>query len=565
MSFRLKIHSQRRLTRSLIGCALLAQGALQTVMANEAVPSQPTAQVVTMPVTVDLFWQAVSSGQVDKVEEYIAQNGRLDMVNRFGQTPIHVALERRNAALFETLVKAGAPLDQPDAQGLTPLMQAVNDQRIQWVERLIQAGAKVNAQDDKGWAALHYTVNQPGGAARDLHEIARLLIESGADMNLQTQSGHTPINLAASNLKPKTLRLLLSRGANPNMANNEGVTPLMYVVNDDHYDLVISLLSAGADPNSANQLGWTALHYTANKNAYIEYDVKRTLENDLAETANLLLDAGAKVDSVNQDGLTPLSIAAWRNKPRLVSLLLKSGANPNQADKDGVTPLMYAVHSGNLKNVNLILATGADLSLQDRNGLTALHYAVNAKPFVDQPKILAALLAAQANLNLVTAQGLTPLALAVMNGADGLIEALLQGGADANLPDIKGWTPLMHAVSQNNLNLMQLLLSHGAKVDYRGGEQAWSALHLTVSRDRRKQNDFADAAQLLIHAGANIEISNAQGLTPLMLASYNNALKTAEVLLKSGATQKARNTDVSAKLLAQYRRHEKMQALLAAY
>ena len=94
-------------------------------------------------------------------------------------------------------------------------------------------------------------------------------------------------------------------------------------------------------------------------------------------TVRALLDAGAKTDEVDDDGITVLSWAAIANRVDMARLLIGRGADVNHVDKKGMTPLLYAasIDFGDSAMVDLLLKSGARSSLRTKEGLTALDLA----------------------------------------------------------------------------------------------------------------------------------------------------------------------------------------------
>jgi len=161
-------------------------------------------------------------------------------------------------------------------------------------------------------------------------EIARLLLEHGADPNARDMYGVTPLHLATYWGHLDVVKLLLEHGADPNAKEKlGGETPLYWAVQHKRTDIAKLLLKHGADPNNRSKRsiedGRAVLHWAV-----------RTGDVDLIR---LLLEKGANPNVRDKYGYTPLHIAALRGKPRIVELLLKYGADPNVRNADGETPL----------------------------------------------------------------------------------------------------------------------------------------------------------------------------------------------------------------------------------
>ncbi len=98
-------------------------------------------------------------------------------------------------------------------------------------------------------------------------------------------------------------------------------------------------------------------------------------ERGKREIVRLLLEARAKVDQADNDGRTPLLLAALNDHAQVVRLLLDRGADANKADNDGETPLHWAAGNGHTETVKALLEAGADAKRKDRNGKTPLQSA----------------------------------------------------------------------------------------------------------------------------------------------------------------------------------------------
>ncbi|GAB1232014.1 hypothetical protein UT4_04800 [Ferrigenium sp. UT4] len=128
---------------------------------------------------------------------------------------------------------------------------------------------------------------------------------------------------------------------------------------------------------------------------------------------------------------------------------------------------------------------------------------------------------------------------AVRTGDTEAVRRLLAGGADANAADAEGATALMHAAYRGDIGMVQLLLAAGADVNATD-PAGWTAL-MKSCYNGELDRGFADVAQVLIDAGANIEAPIGYGVRPLMLASGYGETAVVETLLKAGADVLAKN------------------------
>lgn len=455
-----------------------------------------------------------------------------------GYSPISYTVWLNRLSALDQLLKLGANPNDIDNDGWTLLMVAVDKGFPDIVERLLMAGADLGLQEKDGWTALHFTANQTNDGGDALQaQIAQMLIDAGAPLDVQNTNGSTTSNVAALNNRPLVLEVLLRAGANPNIASPEGWTPLMNAVNQGHLDVVDLILRSPVDLEARNKTGWTALHLTANQSNQGGDAVQ-------AKIARKLISAGAALDPQNNDGYTAINLTAWNDRPMVLDVLLKAGANPNISDNDGWTPLMTAVNQGHPVIVDRLLKAGVDLGAQSKNGWTALHFTANQSNKGGdalQAEIAQKLVKAGAPLDARNNSGSTAIKVAVMNGRFKVLDVLLKTGANPNIADNDGWTPLMSAVNQGQLYIVDQLLK--AKADLAAQDKSgWTALHLTANASNEGGDPLqAKIAQKLLKAGAKVNALNYELATPLMLAAMNDRLEVARVLLQHGASTTIRN------------------------
>ncbi len=418
------------------------------------------------------------------------------------------------------------------------LVEAVRNQDRATVRSLLNERVDVNAPQPDGTTALAWAAHW------DDLETADLLIQAGAQVNTANQYGVTPLWLASANGSGAMVGKLLQAGANPNAAKPTGETPLLAAARAGSVEAVKLLLAHGADVNvKESWRGQTALMW-----AVAEKHV---------EVARVLLENGADFHARSNAGFTPLLFAARTGNLESSQLLLEAGANVNDATPDGLTALLAASANGFESLAIFLLDQGADSNAKDGYGVTAMHYAVLrgmayiagvAPAFVgnnhffrsNMVALVKALLAQGADPNLriekaprlpagsgntprFSMAGATPLFLAVATGDSGLIRVLLDAQADSRIPTEKNATPLMVAAGlgnlqdrtaeeeKNALEVTEILLQLGADVNA-VGENGYTALHGAAYVG-------ADAiTQLLVAKGAQLDVEDIWGQTPLMLA-----------------------------------------------
>jgi ankyrin repeat protein len=153
-------------------------------------------------------------------------------------------------------------------------------------------------------------------------------------------------------------------------AGERGMNELHFAAYCGDLEAVIAELDNGIDVNGQDDSGYTPLHWVV--------DMGIT-PGDREEILNLLIDHGAKIESCDGVGCTPLCVASRTGNDRLVQLLVSAGATVNFRTPTGWTPLLFAADSGNEKSVSLLLDAGADANACTLNGTTAMDLALSAE------------------------------------------------------------------------------------------------------------------------------------------------------------------------------------------
>lgn len=194
--------------------------------------------------------------------------------------------------------------------------------------RLIIAGADINLKDYQNSTLLILSaisidtemMEQLMGKDADFDEgnseIVRLLIDCGADVNVQNQAGMTALMFVAFSGDIGLVELLIDNGANVDLTQGDGGTALFYAVFQGHTEIVKLLLDSGAKININDNTGKAPL-IAAAKSPYSSI-----------EMARLLIDKGAEVDSKDNYGKTALFYAARSDRRKIVELLINNGADP---------------------------------------------------------------------------------------------------------------------------------------------------------------------------------------------------------------------------------------------
>ena len=402
------------------------------------------------------------------------------------------------------------------------------------LSRLLGRAPSSAAVDENGWTDLHYAavLNLPG--------LAATLLDGGTDPNVATKHDHellsqrlqevllafgrdtfgstkrlgpTPLHLAARGGSYDVARLLIERGADVNARDLTGGgqgdwTVLHYAVWFDAIDLARLVLDHGAVVDMKDSAGRTALYYAAEKNA--------------EAAARLLIGRGADVVAVTDDGQTPLHRAAWANATVVARLLIDEGADVHIRDSSGGwTPLHVAAERGAEGVTRLLIGRGADVSAVADDGQTPLHRAAWANATV-----LARLLIDEgAEVHIRDSYGWTALHMAARYNSAEVAGMLIARGVDISGRVQNGWTPLHVAAQHKAADVARLLLREGVDVNMQSTEESVAPLHIAAAHDAH------EVVQLLIDEGANIWSKSERGLTPLDYAMWKESRSSAALLV----------------------------------
>ena len=256
-----------------------------------------------------LFFAA--QGGYMKALQAILSSGRanINLTDKNQLSPLHLASLGRSNEVVAFLIGKGANIDAVDDSGNAPLSFACRIGNVDIVRTFLQAGAAVDLPDDTLWTPLHLVLQE---VKPETHEIVKLLLEYGANVNVRTDGGSMPPHIAAQEGDFDILRDLIAKGADINAEMSKG-TPLMRAVVNGHVDAVEFLCENGANTSFSKTLGTSALHLALARNP--NYDI-----------VHKLIKMGADVNAMDNNDDTPLALAVSEDNLELVELLLDDGA-----------------------------------------------------------------------------------------------------------------------------------------------------------------------------------------------------------------------------------------------
>lgn len=335
---------------------------------------------------------AARSGSLDSVKALLAHGAAVDAKDESrGQTALMWAAAEGHAAVVQALIAAKADFRTRLPSGFTPLLFAVREGRLPVVRVLLEAGADPNeAIPVDGAKRRGYGGRLPAAGTSALllavmnahYELASELLDAGANPNVDL-TGYTPLHALTAVRKPgvgdndpapegsgrmtslELVKKLVAKGANLDArmtkrvnlnntrANELGATPFFLAALTADAELMKVLAALGADTRLMNVENSTPLMAAAGLATRSPGEDAGT-ESEVLEAIQVLLDLGADVNAVDNNGETAMHAAAYKNLPEVVKFLASRGARIevwNKEDRFGWTPLAIAVgyRFGNFK------------------------------------------------------------------------------------------------------------------------------------------------------------------------------------------------------------------------
>ena len=293
---------------------------------------------------------------------FICAGADIETKNSKGRSPLHVASCSGELATVKMLVEAGADVRATDTNRATCLMVAAYCGHTDIVRYLVGLPeVDVNHQDINNGTVLHVTV------ARKHSDVVQVLIDAGADIETKNDDGRSPLHFASCLGELTTVKMLVKAGADVRATDAQRATCLSLAAYNGHTDTVRYLVSLPeVDLNHQGSVNYTALHYAVQKKH--------------ADVVQVLIDAGADIETRNDDGRSPLHVVSISGELTTVKMLVKAGADVRATDANRATCLMVAAYYGHTDTVRYLLGLPeVDLNHQDSNNHTALHYAVQKK------------------------------------------------------------------------------------------------------------------------------------------------------------------------------------------
>jgi len=397
---------------------------------------------------------SIEAGDVAVTRMLLDAGADVAAADRTGESPLMLAARVGEPDLTRALLEHGAQVDARDPNfGQTALMIAAREGHVETVSLLLAAGAAVDAQTKPEAAPRFIPPSEsPEGLSRGAG-IIRAGWPEGRGKRFPAGGSKTPLLYATRGGHLEIARLLIDNGASLELADGDGVTPLLNAIvnasiirvngtgTSEHLKIAQLLLDAGADVNAVDWFGETPLWAAVDvRNLELGRDGnERGVRDEAFALIERLLAAGANPNARTRE---------YSHERRFILVVVGSVA---WVDLTGQTPFLRAAAAGDVEVMRLLLAHGADPNIATDAGTTPLMVAAGvnwavAETFdLGNEALLEAVKLAHSlgnDVNAVNSMGIAAIHGAANRGANDVIEYLAANGARLDLADEQGRTPL---------------------------------------------------------------------------------------------------------------------------
>ncbi|MGL9779570.1 MAG: ankyrin repeat domain-containing protein [Wolbachia sp.] len=401
----------------------------------------------------------------------------------------------------------------------------------------------------------------------DDHEPFKGFIDAGLYSNCEILDTLPLLSLAACKNSVNVAKFLLDSGADIDIKSGKNWSPLYYAISADKYNMVRLLVDHGADILGEDDNGETPLciaHKLGNPEienflrAKLDECLFSAVERKSSQEVKNFLDGGANIEARSVKNETPLCVASGKGFSSIVQFLVNKNANVNVRDDDGKTPLSRAVEGGHSNVVRILLNRDAMVDTPDHYDKAPLHYAA----YCNREDIVRLLIDRDANVGITDKGGRTPLHYAAEGGHVGVAELLLERSVVVDTPDHYGKTPLHYAACYDRVDMVSFLIDRDANVEaldgedrvplhYAAGEGSIGVATFLVRSGNANVYDYdshgktplhyaacydrGDMISFLINEGINVEVTDKERKTPLHYAAMEGFLSIVKLLLQHGA------------------------------
>ena len=336
---------------------------------------------------------SLEKGDVHLAEELLARGALYTLPMKDGELPIHIAARRGYTTLVKHFLQSDYGLEAHMRGGRTPLHLAAFEGRTEVVEVLLQHGADINCK-----TTHHETPLFIGVSVQD-QAVVKLLVERGADVNMQTTEGFSALFKAALDSNKEAFFFLLEKGANIHLRAGDGRSLLHAAASKGFIQAVEVLLARGLDCNAQAVKGWTPLHEVCARGH--PPTLKLLIEH--GGDVNLIVEPRSEVvttyitrhvlglaysdysrygDMKLRVGQSPLHVAAASASQDCLDTLLAHGADVCVFDLKGKSALFWSILNANLHMIHALLLANSSFMITSTDGSCAISPLVLDSPFL---------------------------------------------------------------------------------------------------------------------------------------------------------------------------------------
>jgi ankyrin repeat protein len=520
-------------------------------------------------------------GDVHAIRCLVERSANVNVQNSNGISPVFSAAEAGHTDAVCVLAELGADLNSVTCDGVSPIHIAAKLGHASTVTALAHLKADLSCRDREGNSVIGY-------AAKSFrYDVVEILAKRGADVNISDQKGQTPLDAvlsfqqyvptsAVSSDEPTapgsaeypyldtmvsishetimTILALVRNKAEANKLSSDARSPLFFAacceipgIDDVIYQLVradLTLNSKSAAPILAavkkkNITALKALLFVNSASAVKSDEGEfvlalREAMGTVSDDKDLrlllaLVESRADANAKDNDGATPLYLAAKYGDADAINCLIKHGA---LVDDEKMAPIYVAAERGHTQAIRSLAAHKADLNVQTSND--PFNVPITAAIKNGHGEAVFALAKLGARMDITNSEGRTLIQVALDQTDDSqtsddylqVIMALVQVKADVNARSKAGTEPLSFAAKCGDAEAVHTMIAHGANI---------AAQSDVVPLIAAAERGHTSCVYALAHYKADVNVQTTKGICPLYVAAKMRHLETVEALLGLGS------------------------------
>lgn len=447
-------------------------------------------------------------------------------------TPLHIAVQSNGVEVIKIFVeiRKGKSDDDDDVyipnfnlkneNGDSPLNLALNMGYQNLVPILIDGGADVNSRNGQDLTYLHQAI------LKEDADTAIFLLKNGADMNALTGDQETPLQLAIACRLPQVVDILCTMGVSFSTPDDRGDCPLWVALVSNQEEIASVLVRHGVDTDC----------WSSGPDNTLQTLLHRAIDENKDDIACFLIRSGCDLDSPRQPApgyeetdeakskSSPLHLCCQWGLTKTLQALIDHGANVNSIDRDTKTPLHIAIENSNDEIIGILLChPSIDLKIRDKFGNTPFAAALTIRNHKAAQNILERIPNAAEQMD---QRGRNFLHVAIMKDDLESVLFLLAIQVDVNsrVHDVNQTPPLHLAAASDNEMVLRNLILAGARINEKDATQK-TALHIASERGK------IELVSALLTNGAAFDAIDNDGNNALHIAVREGHLGVVRSLL----------------------------------